>query len=92
MIRLLFQMLILQCLLLSVPESVPGTTGRETTTSAASSTDVEFYCSRITDSFCLANGYEKKIAFHRSKDALDPPTAPLWNYRKTFSPPPNLSE
>lgn len=37
----------------SVPESVPGTTGRETTTSAASATDVEFYCSRITDSFEL---------------------------------------
>jgi hypothetical protein len=33
----------------SVPESVPGTTGRETKTSAASSTDVEFSCSRITD-------------------------------------------
>lgn len=32
------------------------------------------------------------ISFHRSKDALDSPTAPLWNYRKTFSPPPNLSE
>lgn len=33
--------------------SMPGTTGRETTTSAASSTDVEFYCSRIKDSFWL---------------------------------------
>lgn len=37
----------------SVLESVPGTTGRETTTVVASSTDVSFYCSRITNSFWL---------------------------------------